>query len=173
MDRSTTLHFTKPLLRKAVRGFWWRVVGFRFLLALALVATELIMAVQRGDTSSWVGVLGSVCALGIGFAVALYVVHYRNSVNKQHAMGRPHATLEVSDSQVTVSSGAGTLSFPWATVTEVWQFKTCWPLVLCIAGSDAASCGFAAGTGRIPACACPGRRWQSWLMAGSPRAFEP
>ena len=130
MDRSTTLHFTKPLLRQAVRGFWWRVVGFRFLLALVLVATGLIMAVQRGDTSWLVGVLGSVCALGIGFAVALYVVHYRNSVNKLHAMGRPHATLEVCDSQMTVSSGAGTSSFPWATVTEVWQFNTCWLLVL-------------------------------------------
>ncbi|HET6431108.1 YcxB family protein [Dyella sp.] len=45
-------------------------------------------------------------------------------------MGAPHATLEASESSLSLSSGAGTASLPWSAVTEVWQFKTCWLLVL-------------------------------------------
>jgi len=126
----TTLTYTKSLLHQAVSGFWWRVVGFRFLLALALVGIGFIVSIRGGDTSWFVGVLGSVLVLGICFAVALYVVHYRNAVHKLRAMGSPQATLEASENSLSLSSDAGTASLPWSAVTEVWQFKTCWLLVL-------------------------------------------
>ncbi|MEC5211701.1 hypothetical protein RCH06_000231 [Polaromonas sp. CG_9.5] len=126
----TILNYNKPLLHQAVLGFWWRVVGFRFLVALALVATGLTVSIRGGDTSWFVGVLGSVLVLGICFAVGLYVVHYRNAMHKLRAMGSPQATLEASENSLSLSSSAGTASLPWSAVTEVWQFKTCWLLVL-------------------------------------------
>jgi hypothetical protein len=126
----TILNYNKPLIHQAVRGFWWRVIGFRFLLALALVGAGLIVSICGGDTSWFVGVLGSVLVLGICFAVMLYVVHYRNAIHKLRSMGSPQATLEASENSLSLSSGAGTASLPWSTVTEVWQFKTCWLLVL-------------------------------------------
>jgi hypothetical protein len=126
----TILRYDKPLLHQAVRGFWWRVVGFRFFVAFALVACGLIVSIRGGDTSWYVGVLGSLLFFGIFFAAALYVVHYRHAILKLRAMGAPHATLEASESSLSLSSGAGTASLPWSAVTEVWQFKTCWLLVL-------------------------------------------
>ena len=99
-------------------------------MALALVAVGLIASIRGGDTSWFVGVLGSVLVLGMCFAVSLYVVHYRNALHKLRAMGSPQATFEASESLLSLSSGAGSASLPWSTVTEVWQFKTCWLLVL-------------------------------------------
>jgi hypothetical protein len=124
-----TLTYSKPLLREAVFGFWWRLVGWRYLAAMALVAGSLIMLVQRGDTSWVVGVLASMLALGVAVIVALYVVHYRNALHKLKAMGNPIATLEASDASLQLSSGAGTATLPWSAVTEVWQFKSCWLLL--------------------------------------------
>ncbi|WP_229720865.1 YcxB family protein [Dyella nitratireducens] len=31
---------------------------------------------------------------------------------------------------MSLSSGAGTASIPWSAITEIWQFKTCWLLLL-------------------------------------------
>lgn len=124
------LRYDKSLIHRAVGGFWWRVVGFRFLLALTLVATCLVLSFRAGDTSWVVGVLGSVLVVGICYLVALYLVHYRNAVHTLRAMGSPQATLEASATSLSLSSGAGTASIPWSAVTEVWQLKTCWLLLL-------------------------------------------
>lgn len=124
------LIYSKPLLGEAVRGFWWRVVGFRFLTVLVLSAAALVMLVLRGDTSWLVGVSASVLVLGFTFIVALYIVHYRNVLHKMKAMGNPQATLDASEASLSLSSGAGTATLPWSAITEVWQFKSCWLLML-------------------------------------------
>lgn len=123
------LNYNESLLRQAVWGFWWRVTGFRFLIALVLVAAGLIVSIHDGDTSWFTGALGSVFVLGIFFLVALYVVHYRNAVQKLRSMGSPQATLEASDHSLSMSSGAGRATIPWSAITEVWQLKTCWLLL--------------------------------------------
>ena len=124
-----TLNYSKPLLREAVLGFWWRLVGLRFMAALVMVAGSLTMLVLRGDTSWVMGVLASVFMLGIAVIVALYVVHYRNALRKLKAMGHPQAMLEASEAHLWLSSGAGTATLPWTAVTEIWQFKSCWLLL--------------------------------------------
>ncbi len=68
-----------------MHGFWWRVVGFHFLVALALVAAGFTLLIRRGDTSWLMGVLGSVLILGVGFLVGLYVVHCRLAAYQQYS----------------------------------------------------------------------------------------
>ena len=126
----TIVHYNKPLLRQAVRGFWWRVLGWRFLVALVLVAAGLIASVRDGDSTWFIAVLGAPLVFGLAFALALYAVHYRRALQKLHAMGSPQATLDASESGLSMSSGMGTASLPWSSVSEIWQFKTCWLLVL-------------------------------------------
>ncbi|WP_267226605.1 YcxB family protein [Dyella silvae] len=124
------LNFNPPLLRQAVRGFWWRVTGLRFFIALAAVAIGLVVSIHEGDTFWVTGVLSSVLVAGILFSVALYVVHHRNTFQKLRDMGSPQATLEASDNTLSLSSGAGSASIPWAAVVEIWQLKDCWLLLL-------------------------------------------
>ncbi len=123
------LFYDKPLIRQAVRCFWWRVVGLRFVGALAVLAAYLIMRIRDGDTSWVVGALASVLLLGIAFMAALYVVHYRNALHKLKAMANAQATLDASETSVSLSSAGGTATLPWSAVTEVWRFKSCWLLL--------------------------------------------
>ena len=124
------LKYNPSLLRQAVRGFWWRVTGFRFFMALAVVALGLVVASHEGDAPWVTGVFGSVLVAGILFPVTLYAVHHRNTFQKLRAMGSPQAMLEASDSALLLSSGAGSASIPWSAIAEIWQLKNCWLLLL-------------------------------------------
>jgi hypothetical protein len=123
------LHYDKPLIRQAVRALWWRVVGFRFVAATALLAIILVVSLLHGDRSWFVGSLATVLAVGIAFIVALYVVNYRRAIRKLTAMGEPRATLSVSEASLTVTSGAGSATLPWSAVTELWRFESFWLLL--------------------------------------------
>lgn len=122
------LTYDSQLVRQAMRAYWWRVVGLRFIVGTALIAISLGFAIARGDTSWVTGVLASVLVLGIAFVVAIYVIPYRRAIRKLTEMRGPHATLQASDSALSMSSGAGSATLPWSAVIEVWQFRTFWLL---------------------------------------------
>ncbi|QNH15267.1 hypothetical protein HEP74_00385 [Xanthomonas sp. SS] len=125
-----TLRYDRTLIRQAVASFCWRVVGLRYLVALALVAGSLVFLVRGGNASWWVGVLAGVLALGVVFPVALYAIHYRHSLLRLDAMGAPLGTLEASEASLSLSSRAGTTTLPWSAVCEVWRFESYWLLLL-------------------------------------------
>ncbi|MBB4128343.1 hypothetical protein GGR77_003670 [Xanthomonas translucens] len=125
-----TLSYDRTLIRHAVASFCWRVVGLRYVVALALVAGPLVFLVRGGNASWLVGVLASVLVLGAAFPVALYAIHYRNALRKLDAMGAPLGTLEASDTALSLSSGAGTATLPWSAVSEVWRFDAYWLVLL-------------------------------------------
>lgn len=122
MTYEATLVYSEPLIRKAVFGFWRRTVGAGFLLALVVLAYLLVFLVLRGDTSWRVGALGSVLALGLAMAVAVYVTHYRNAFRKFRELGEPRATLRAEESSFSMSSDLGTATIRWSAIQEVWQF---------------------------------------------------
>ena len=121
-----TLCYDKHLLQRAVFRFWWRVVGIRLVIALVVTAAGLVVLVADGNTSWFVGVLATVLAFGIAIMVALYITHYHNALQVLRKMGAPEATFTASESSLSLSSGAGSSTFPWSAVTEVWQFPDVW-----------------------------------------------
>jgi drug/metabolite transporter (DMT)-like permease len=122
MAYESTLIYAEPLLRKAVYCFWRRTVGAGFLFTVVILAILLVFLVLRGDNSWRVGALGSVLALGLAMAVAVYVIHYRNAFRKFRDMGEPQATFRAEESSFTMSSDVGTATFRWSAIQEVWQF---------------------------------------------------
>jgi hypothetical protein len=126
MPFQTTLNFNETLLCQAVLSFWWRVVGFRFLIVLALISMALGYHLYHGDRSWLVGVLAAIIFIAAVFLVALYRIHYRNGLIKLRAMGLPQATFSASESSFTFESGAGSSTMPWSSVTEIWQFEQYW-----------------------------------------------
>jgi len=129
MQYEIALTYSEPLLRYAVLRFWWRVVGLRFLLVFVSLIVSFALLLRNGDTSWVVGFLGTVIALGFTFIVALYFVHYRNSIRKFRALSNRQTTLVVSEASLAMSSGAGSTTLPWSSVAEVWQFAQCWLLL--------------------------------------------
>lgn len=122
------LEYTEPLLREAVFAFWKRTVGIGFFVALTLLLGSLAFLVWRGDRSWFVGALGSFLVLGLGFPFVVYFVHLRNAMVKFRGMGAPIATLSLDDASFSISSGLGSTSLQWSTVTEIWRFPSFWLL---------------------------------------------
>jgi len=129
MTYGATLRYNEALLREAVLAFWWRSVGLAYLIALAVLFASLAFLLFLGDASWAVGAIGTTLAVGVAFPVALYFVHYRNSLRKFRSMGSPQSSFAASESSFSLSSGAGSSTLPWSAITEVWQFSTCWLLL--------------------------------------------
>lgn len=123
-----TLRYDESLLRRAMLGYWWRQIGVGYILALVVMAGCLAILIANGDKSWLVGVLATMLVVGILMMTALYVVSYRRALGKLKAMDKPEAKLILSESSLTLSSGAGSSTIPWSTVTELWQFPDFWLL---------------------------------------------
>ena len=129
MPHEATLIYSKALLRQAVFAFWRRSVGVGFIVALLVGALGLIVLIAQGVASWLAGALAAVLVLGIGFATAVYVVHYRKSLRKFRQMDKPRATFRADESSFTMSSDIGTTTLQWSAVKELWQFPSVWLLL--------------------------------------------
>lgn len=129
MQHQTTLNYNESLIRETVFAFWRKSFGPIFFITLIAVSFGLAVLVQRGDRSWLVGALATSLALVIAFLIGIYVVHYRNSLNKFHRMGRPQATFLVEDASFTLTSGIGSSTMEWSIVKEVWRFPSFWLLL--------------------------------------------
>jgi drug/metabolite transporter (DMT)-like permease len=129
MSHEATLIYSETLLRQAVFAFWRRSVGVGFIVALLVGALGLIVLIAQGVASWLAGALAAVLVLGIGFAAAVYFVHYRKSLRKFRQMDKPQATFRADESSFTMSSDIGTTTLQWSAVKELWQFPGVWLLL--------------------------------------------
>jgi drug/metabolite transporter (DMT)-like permease len=129
MSHEATLIYSEALLRQAVFAFWRRSVGVGFLAALLVAVLGLVVLVTQGMASWLVGTIAAVLVLGIGFAAAVYVVHYRNSLRKFRQMDKPQATFRADESSFTIISDIGPSTLQWSAVKELWQFPSVWLLL--------------------------------------------
>ena len=129
MPHEATLIYSTTLLRQAVFAFWRRSVGVGFFVALLIAALGLVILVALGQASWIIAALATVLALGIAFAIAVYVVHYRRSLQKFHQMDNPQATFRAEESSFTMVSDIGTTTLQWSAVKELWQFSSVWLLL--------------------------------------------
>jgi hypothetical protein len=129
MQHRTTLRYTERLVAQAVRLYWRKTVGFGLLVAVALMIAFLAWRLVDGDRSWIVGLVAAVILLGVIMPVAVYVVHYRNSMGKFREMSRPVAELVADEDVFTLSSDRGTTSLKWEAIKEVWRFESLWLLL--------------------------------------------
>lgn len=126
MNYETTLTYSEPLIRQAVFAFWRRVVGLKFAVAILLTSFGVGFGVAHGDSSWVIGMSGTVLAFGVIFVVAIYFVHYRNSIVKLRDMGSPNATFRTDEHSFTITSGSGTATLQWVAVKELWKTPNAW-----------------------------------------------
>jgi hypothetical protein len=129
MQHRTTLRYTEQLVSQAVRLYWRKTVGFGLPVAVALIIAFLTWRLVDGDRSWIVGASAAVGLLGVLMPVAVYVVHYRNSMGKFREMSQPVAELVADQDTITMSSDRGSSSLKWELVKEVWRFETVWLLL--------------------------------------------
>lgn len=123
------LRYTEQLVAQAVRLYWRRSVGSGLLVAVALMIAFLAWRIIDGDRSWVVGLFAGVVLLGLLVPVAVYVVHYRNSMGMFREMSQPIAELVVDRDAITIISDRGSSTVKWALIKEVWRFDAMWLLL--------------------------------------------
>lgn len=129
MPHEATLIYSTALLHQAVFAFWRRSVGVGFFVALFIAAIGLVVLVALGQSSWIIGGLAAVVAVGVAFAIVVYVVHYRRSLQKFRQMDKPQALFRAEESSFTMISDIGTTTLQWSAVKELWQFSNVWLLL--------------------------------------------
>jgi drug/metabolite transporter (DMT)-like permease len=130
MSHQVTFQFDEHLIRRAVLWRLRRHYGIIYVVALLIAAAYLIAAVISGDQSWLVGVVGTILALGTVFPIASYAVASRRAVRRIREMAVPEATFTASEQTYSISSGGGSSTLPWSTLTEVWQHPDFWMMFL-------------------------------------------
>ncbi len=120
------LHYTEPLIRRAVHAFWWRTTGWMFFLAIALLAGAVGVGLYAGERSWWIGVMGTVLGIGSLLAATIYLVHLRGSLARFRRMENPIGTLELDEERFRVSSDVGMSEMNWNAITEIWCYPEFW-----------------------------------------------
>jgi hypothetical protein len=129
MQHRTTLRYTERLIAQAVRLYWRKTVGLGLFVAVGLMIAFLAWRIIDGDRSWVVGLVGAVVLLGVFMPLAVYAVHYRNSMGKFREMSQPVAELVAGQDAITISSDRGSSSLRWELVKEVWCFESLWLLL--------------------------------------------
>ena len=129
MSSEFTVHYTEPLVRAAVGRFWRRALGWKFVLAVLAIVVIVGYQVSRGDRSWYVGMLGTVAALGVLLTVVGYIAQYRRAMGSFRRLSGGTATFTVSDGALRMSSAIGSTEFSWNAIQEVWRYPDLWLLV--------------------------------------------
>ena len=129
MSREATLTYSETLVRQAVFAFWRRTVGVRFAVVAVLASAALAVLLADGDRSWRVGALAAVLAVAVAMAIAVYRVHYRNSMRMFRELGDSPAHFRADEASFTVTSAVGTATLQWSAVKELWRFPGVWLLL--------------------------------------------
>jgi hypothetical protein len=129
----TKLHYSEPLLREAVRSFFFRAVirgfGPLFFVACGLLVVCLVYLLWSGDRGWAVGAFAAALIFIGLFFLVIYLAHYRNTIGRFRQMRSPEATLSYDDERFTLTSELGSATMPWSSITEVWRFQRFWLLL--------------------------------------------
>ena len=128
--QTVTLHFTKPLVTAAVNRFWLRTVGVPFIVAYTLMVLFFGYLVAAGDRSWLVGALGTVLIVAFALLAAIYIRHYRESIQRFRNLGSDEAVLEFDETMFRLSSEIGKSEMKWNLITEVWVFPEFWLVLI-------------------------------------------
>jgi hypothetical protein len=128
------VRYTEPLVRAAVRAFYWRTLGERFgwpgLLAFVGGSSALAFLIFAGDRSWVVGFAGA-CFLICAFILVWgYIAHFRNTAARFRRMSNPQGHFIFRDDDFTIASDAGSATLRWSSVREVWAFPKFWLVLL-------------------------------------------
>jgi hypothetical protein len=126
--KTIQLEYSKPLIKRAIKSYWWRQVGPLFLVVTIFMLAFLIYRILEGDRSWFVGLLGAGVAMAIAIMVASYIVHLKRSLTQLSKMGVPKATLELGEERFRITSSIGHSEILWSQITQVWCFKEVWLL---------------------------------------------
>lgn len=124
-----TLHYTEPLVRRSVRRYCARSIGWAYPVALLLLASSFVFGLARGNRSWTSGLFGAV----LGFSILIPAVLYRNQLSaalfKFRSLGGKPIAFGGTEDSFSVQSPSGSAELPWRAIMAVWRYEDLWLLL--------------------------------------------
>ena len=125
-----TLHYSPALVRRSVFAYLRRGFGKTTLIALAGLLAAAVFFVVTMPGSWLAGVVCGAAGVLTIMLIGLYLLHYRQGMAKLANMHQPNAVLQLTESELIVSSQAGSFTASWSTFTGLWRFTDFWLLII-------------------------------------------
>ena len=129
MDRTYTLKYSKDIVARAVRSYYYRKLDVCYLIALLLLSGYCLYEVASGDRSLSIGLTGAVVGFGLFMPLAGMIGHIRVKLRKLSDMAKAPVCLTITEDGLVVRSAIGSSELVWKTITEAWQYPQYWVLL--------------------------------------------
>lgn len=129
MDR-IELTYSKPLIARTIRAYWFQQVGLALPIVTLAMAALAVYLLQSGDRSWLLGAVSVAVVLSVSMMIAIYLVQLRRSLAKFESMGERRAVLIMGVDKLRIESNAGASELPWSSITRARQYDDFWLLYL-------------------------------------------
>jgi hypothetical protein len=127
---TATLRYSLPLARKVASYYTMRQFGRTTVFCAILLAVGMCLALFFGYRSELLEIVG----LSVAGSLGIYFWYQREVLRRwtaaMVAMGKPEAQLTVDDEAFSISSGAGSATFPWRRFSNLWKQNDYWLLFM-------------------------------------------
>jgi hypothetical protein len=125
-----TIQYSRQIVREAaLRGAWERI-GWRMILAVALVLSGFLPAVREGDRSWWIGVGGTILLLAIVFIVAVVAQQLTMASKRYEQINAGRAHVQLTEEHFRFVSRLGAVEYPWSRLVHLQRREKYWLLGL-------------------------------------------
>lgn len=125
-----TMTYTLPMLKKSVRRYWLKALGWRYFLAMFFVSFCFISALIKQDTSWMMGAFAVIFTLGLLFGISTYLNNRYHVLGTFRALENPEVTIKMYDDKFALSSELGEGEWPWSAIKEIWRYPDTWLVFL-------------------------------------------
>lgn len=129
MNKTYNLKYSKEIVTRAVRSYFYRKLGIGYFIALILLSGYLVYEIVSGNRSWLIGLIGAVIGFGLLIPIAGMLGHIRIGLRKLAEMADASASLTIMENGIAVRSAIGTSEITWKTITEAWQYQEYWVVV--------------------------------------------
>lgn len=130
---TSTLTYSEPLVRRAVRRYFWRkfasLIGALFLLSLVLMTAAVGFVWSTAGANWFVGMIGFVLYMNVLFQAMGYFLVPRVFARAALNPATRTAEVETSAQGIRITRGGNTTTSPWSNFTKIWLYDDCVLLV--------------------------------------------
>lgn len=125
-----TMIYTLPMLKKSVRRYCLRVLGWRYFLALLFIGFCLVSALVKQDTSWMMGAFAVIFTATLLLGISVFLNNRFHVLGTFNALQNPAVTLTIYDDKFALSSELGQGEWPWSAIKEIWRYQDTWLVFL-------------------------------------------
>jgi hypothetical protein len=126
MNREIEVKYSKQIIKFAVWKYWIRSIGIGGFISFAFLVVGFLYVLISGDRSWFLGVLGAVVGLSVLFAIVLYFVTLKRSMEKFLQMDKPTAIFHFTDERIRIVSDIGSSELSWKMIEKIWTYPSVW-----------------------------------------------